>query len=390
MGDDQYSIGDFHLSTEPIHSTGAWRVRELDKVIDGNVRIYNVTGPRELMMEIHYIELDTGHRWVVGGEAFNGPKWVFGQLNNRLRISVIQKPEGFVLDLTIPKPGKRNKQAYTSSKSSTEELSHAFRDMFTVLRENGASRIGTRSETIGDTSSRRGYMNAILDSPDCLAPVLAYFMTRMVAMSQEYETLLLAGQVDDETVSHYAEHRTKPSPPKSDDATSMIAGGESAFVEFKPAVWFDKRRSDNDPNYRINKSTTRVKNKIIRTVAGFLNAEGGTLFIGVSDDGNAYGIQTDVEVTARGDLDGYELELFALLTNSISTDMVARKVRVTFPKFQGITICRVDVDKSDEPVFANTTRVKDAFFVRIGNSTQTMSVQSAMSYVKNHDWGGPD
>ena len=202
MGGDQYSIGDFHLSTEPIHSTGAWRVRELDKVIDGNVRIYNVTGPRELMMEIHYVELDTGHRWVVGGEAFNGPKWVFGQLNNRLRISVIQKPEGFVLDLTIPKPGKRNKQVYTSSKSSTEELSHAFRDMFTVLRENGASRIGTRSETIGDTSSRRGYMNAILDSPDCLAPVLAYFMTRMVAMFQEYETLLLAGQVDDETVSH--------------------------------------------------------------------------------------------------------------------------------------------------------------------------------------------
>jgi len=170
----------------------------------------------------------------------------------------------------------------------------------------------------------------------------------------------------------------------------MIAGGESAFVEFKPAVWFDKRRSDNEPNYRTNKSTTRVKNKIIRTVAGFLNAEGGTLFIGVSDDGNAYGIQTDVELTGRGDLDGYELELFSLLTNSISTDMVARKVRVSFPKFQGVSICRVEVTRSNEPVFANTMRVRDAFFVRIGNSTQTMSVQSAMSYVKNHDWGDSD
>ena len=70
--------------------------------------------------------------------------------------------------------------------------------------------------------------------------------------------------------------------------------------------------------------------------------------------------------------------------------MVARKVRVTFPKFQNITICRVDVARSNEPVFANTTRVRDAFFVRIGNSTQTMSVQSAMSYVKNHDWSDPD
>ena len=37
--------------------------------------------------------------------------------------------------------------------------------------------------------------------------------------------------------------------------------------------------------------------------------------------------------------------------------MVARKVRMTFPKFQNITICRVDVARSNEPVFANTTRV---------------------------------
>jgi hypothetical protein len=390
MPEDRISVGDFHLSTEPIHSTGAWRVRELDRVVDGKVRIYNATGPRDLIMEIHYIELDSGHRWVVGGEAFNGPKWVFGQLNNRLRISVIEKSEGFVFDLTIPKPSRRKKEVYTASKSTVEELSETCKDMFTMLHNHGARAIGIRADTIGDTSSRRGFMNVVLDSPDCLAPVLAYFLTRTVAMSQEYETLLLAGQVDEETVSHYAEHSTKNSPPKSDDAASMIAGGESAFVEFKPAVWFDKRRSDNEPNYRTNKSTTRVKNKIIRTVAGFLNAEGGTLFIGVSDDGNAYGIQTDVELTGRGDLDGYELELFSLLTNSISTDMVARKVRVSFPKFQGVSICRVEVTRSNEPVFANTMRVRDAFFVRIGNSTQTMSVQSAMSYVKNHDWGDSD
>jgi len=65
-------------------------------------------------------------------------------------------------------------------------------------------------------------------------------------------------------------------------------------------------------------------------------------------------------------------------------------VRVSFPKFQGVSICRVEVTRSNEPVFANTMRVRDAFFVRIGNSTQTMSVQSAMSYVKNHDWGDSD
>ena len=94
---------------------------------------------RDLMMEIHYIELDSGHKWVVAGEAFNGPKWVFGQLNGRLRISVIEKPEGFVLDLTIPKPGSRKKEVYTASKSNVEELSRASKDMFTMLHDHGAS-----------------------------------------------------------------------------------------------------------------------------------------------------------------------------------------------------------------------------------------------------------
>ena len=182
MGGATIEVGGFELSTEAIHSTGAWFVREMDRVVDGSVEIYQASGPHDIEMEIHYIKLETGHRWVVAGEAFTGPKWVFGQLNGRLKISIIEKPEGHVLDLTVPKPGKRNRDVYTASKTSIAELSQAHPDIFTLLHAQGAKKIGTRAENIGDTSSRKGFINVILESPDCLAPVVIYLITRPVAM----------------------------------------------------------------------------------------------------------------------------------------------------------------------------------------------------------------
>ena len=89
-------------------------------------------------------------------------------------------------------------------------------------------------------------------------------------------------------------------------------------------------------------------------------------------------------------MDGYELDLFSMLTNTLEKQIVARKVRISFPEHKGITIARVDVLKSDEPVFANTSQAREEFFVRIGNSTNRLSVQSAMGYVAKHEWANSD
>ena len=79
-----------------------------------------------------------------------------------------------------------------------------------------------------------------------------------------------------------------------------------------------------------------------------------------------------------------------MLTNTLEKQVVARKVRVSFPEHKGVTIARVDVQKSDEPVFAKTSEAREEFFVRIGNSTNRLSVQSAMSYVAKHEWANSD
>ena len=390
MSKEGLRIEDFVLSSDSNDSTVALFVREERKIVEGRALIFNATGPHNLRMEIHYIQLENGNKWVVGGRAFNGPMWVFGQLNNRLKISVIQKEQGYAMDLTNPTPSKKNPEKYTTSMTTIKELSGIYPNIFNLLQENGVKEIDLRSNILNDTSSRKKFYTCLMDDADCLAPVLIYFLTRTVALMKEYEKLLEGGKVNSEQVSHYAEYRFEGSETGADDASSLILGGESASVEFKPAIWFDFSRAKNDSGYVANKSASRVRDKIIRTVAGFLNADGGTLFIGVSDDGDSYGIQKDVELSGRGDLDGYELDLFSMLTNTLEKQIVARKVRISFPEHKGITIARVDVQKSDEPVFANTSQAREEFFVRIGNSTNRLSVQSAMGYVAKHEWANSD
>jgi hypothetical protein len=217
------------------------------------------------------------------------------------------------------------------------------------------------------------------------APVIAFAITRVLALLKEYEQLLDAGTVEEETVSHLNETNPLRRSGGGGNLEAMIAGGESSHVEFKPAIWYNHSRAINEQNYTPSKDKS-VSDNIVRTVAGFLNSEGGTLFIGVSDDGEAYGLEPDIALTAREDLDGMENELTQLLSTAISNEVVATKVKVSLPTFQGKVIGRVEVKPASAPVFMRTSRHQNKFYVRIGNATNTMSVESAFNYISQHDW----
>ena len=60
--------------------------------------------------------------------------------------------------------------------------------------------------------------------------------------------------------------------------------GESEAVEFKSTLRTNLHTGNKDP---------RMELAVLKTLAGFLNTNGGTLVIGVSDDGNPVGIQAD-------------------------------------------------------------------------------------------------
>ena len=149
---------------------------------------------------------------------------------------------------------------------------------------------------------------------------------------------------------------------------------ETVKVEFKETARVSKK--SDIPEVVINEG-------VIKSVAAFLNTEGGTLGIGISDDGDITGLQPDLEYKNQ-DLDAFHNWLSTLLMNTIGEACVAQNVNIRFETIDDKVVCLIDVEKSIAAVFANTTKGKEVFYVRVGNSTRILSGSEMMSYIDNH------
>lgn len=159
-------------------------------------------------------------------------------------------------------------------------------------------------------------------------------------------------------------------------ASDLISGGESHSVEFKQTARWNLHTEQRDP---------KIELVIGKTVAGFLNTDGGTLLIGVNDDGEATGLDEDLALMKRPDLDRYELWVTDLLERCLGKPAVAN-VRVTFELVGKSQVCRVDIAAAGSPVFLDEPggqREAD-MYVRMGNSTRKLLTDEAMEYAARH------
>ena len=142
------------------------------------------------------------------------------------------------------------------------------------------------------------------------------------------------------------------------------------------------------------KSTARVPLKsdipekvinegVIKTVAAFMNTEGGTLGIGISDDGDILGLQPDLEFKNQ-DLDSYHNWLSTLFMNTVGEANVAQFVKIRFETADDKVVCLVDVEKVNKAVFADTIKGKEVFYIRVGNTTRVLSGSEMINYIEGH------
>jgi len=160
----------------------------------------------------------------------------------------------------------------------------------------------------------------------------------------------------------------------------LMRGGESDHVEFKSTARI---------NLRTGKKDDRMEQVIAKTVAAFLNGDGGALLIGVDDTGAALGLEADLATLRTPDLDRYELWLRDLMTSSLGT-AAASLVRVDFaevPAGDGqATVCRVEMAASPRPVYLRAGKsAEPELWVRAGNSTRRLAVDEAAGYIM-HRW----
>lgn len=161
------------------------------------------------------------------------------------------------------------------------------------------------------------------------------------------------------------------------DLTDLIARGESASVEFKSTLRFDLRQG------RPNKEMAKA---VAKAVASFMNSEGGTLFIGVSDDGESLGLEPDLNAQQRSDLDGFKSAFFQCIIDYIGVEF-CRHAEALFVSYDEKVICTVRVTPAQKPAWVSEGG-KETLFIRAGNSSRPLEGKKALDYVLEHYQGG--
>ena len=153
--------------------------------------------------------------------------------------------------------------------------------------------------------------------------------------------------------------------------SDLLRQMETHRVEFKQTA---RVPVENDVPERV------VNEGVVKSVSAFLNSEGGTLGIGITDDGDIVGIQPDLDYKNQ-DLDGYQNWLGGLLVQNIGGGAIGAHVRLRVEPAGGQLVVLIDVSPSLSPVYAKTTKGDQCFFVRIGNATRMLEGPEIQRYI---------
>ena len=175
----------------------------------------------------------------------------------------------------------------------------------------------------------------------------------------------------------------------------MIATGESDQIEFKlRSLWSsdllqEAIHSSESPEVR-KYHTNASKFIIARSIAGFLNTDGGDLIIGIREDRinntiEIAGIEEDYSKLHIEDRnpDGYRRMLVDSIIRKYLPeifDTVSMLIHLSFPVLSGRTLCHVHIMPAEKPVFVDINN-EELFFIRVDASTRSITGKVLTHYI---------
>jgi hypothetical protein len=155
-----------------------------------------------------------------------------------------------------------------------------------------------------------------------------------------------------------------------DDLPSLIHEGESEHLEFKSSLRWDSKKG------AVNRSLETV---IAKTIAGFMNHRGGSLIIGVTDEGEVVGLKNDYDTLKNKNRDGFERCIMDIVSNNLGGHKCTL-IHCMFHEIEGQDVCRILVETSREPVYMNDGQVS-RYYVRSGNGTRELDARQALEHI---------
>ena len=151
-----------------------------------------------------------------------------------------------------------------------------------------------------------------------------------------------------------------------EELQGLIAAGESASLEFKSTVRM---------NLKTGKKGKEIEIAWLKTVAAFMNSDGGILLIGVEDDGNIMGIEADNFENE----DRCRLHCKNLINNHIGPEF-SRFIHLKIRQIDNKTIIVIECERVRKPVFLTMGKNED-FYVRSGPSSLRLTMSQMVKYL---------
>ena len=145
-----------------------------------------------------------------------------------------------------------------------------------------------------------------------------------------------------------------------------LDSGENEKVEYKSTLRLNLGTGENDD---------RIERETLKAIVALLNSKGGTVLIGVADNGTVIGV------------DGFDnrdrlcLHLTNIIGSHIGNEFLPF-ITLRVSEYKGMGVMRVICKKSDNPVFLRDGK-KESFYVRSGPSSVELTGKDTLNYVDN-------
>jgi len=173
----------------------------------------------------------------------------------------------------------------------------------------------------------------------------------------------------------------------------LISGDETSTLEFKSSVWATYDPKTYDLSEKKKDKNLKLQDGIVKTIAAFLNTDGGTLLIGVKDKPHLreypiVGIENDYKFTKKKDQESFNHALLQLLEDAFESKptVVNFYLDISYPIYDDKQLCKIEVEPLPRTlggeIWAKTkTYGNEAFFYRTSDTTTPASALSAVRYI---------
>lgn len=156
----------------------------------------------------------------------------------------------------------------------------------------------------------------------------------------------------------------------TNEVTELIARGESDQVEFKSTLRW---------NLRANKPGHEIEIAVMKTIVAYLNTSGGTLLVGVDDDGTVLGIQND----RLANDDRFMLHFNNMIKQYIGLEY-SKYIHYYLAPVEEKKVLVVRCEATSNPAFLKQEENED-FYIRVGPSSRKLSTKRTLRYLEDRN-----